>query len=295
MINRREVHNVGRLRNELVDSILDTERLVQFACHRVERTVCRLVDGRARTAPEPRVLRHRLVGALLYLFDLELARGPARGESRTTTSAEGTSPRVQRVVLEHFEHRHDHVGPLAEDAQRLLRTPLEDALRARVAHAVDHVARQPERNAFRDAQQLSLGEIGNRVYAERGVAYLVKGDAQVNVHDLARPIVHQNVGDMAVTQTQDMAHDRRRRDAPYVVESRCKPRDGRFVLLGEKVPHHGCCLGANVLEVCNQRVLPALITLSCLSEAGLNVGMLGVIGTISCEKEVNEIHRHISI
>lgn len=151
MIDRSQVDNVRRLRNELIDRVLDAERLVQLARHRVERTVRRLVDGRARgrgvmltRQPEPRVLpRHApdgLVGAVLDLFDLELARGPG----------------MERIVLEDLEHGHDDVRPLAQNAQGFFRTALEHALRARVAHAVHHVARHPERHAFRDSQQLSL-------------------------------------------------------------------------------------------------------------------------------------------
>ena len=58
MIDCSQVDSVRRLRDELVDRILDAERLVQFASHRVERTVRRFVDGRATrrgvvTQPEP--------------------------------------------------------------------------------------------------------------------------------------------------------------------------------------------------------------------------------------------------
>jgi len=71
-------------------------------------------------------------------------------------------PRVEGIVLENFEHGHDDIGPLAEHAQCFFRTSLEHALCTRVAHAVHHVARHPERDAFWDAQRLSLGPMNVR-------------------------------------------------------------------------------------------------------------------------------------
>jgi len=71
VIDRSQVDDVRRLRDELVDRVLDAERLVQFASHRVERAVRRLVDGRAArrgvvTQPEPRIsLVTRPTGSLV--------------------------------------------------------------------------------------------------------------------------------------------------------------------------------------------------------------------------------------
>lgn len=35
----------------------------------------------------------------------------------------------------------------------------------------------------------------------RGGSHLVKGNPQIDVHDLSRPIVHQNVGYMSIPKT----------------------------------------------------------------------------------------------
>lgn len=96
---------------------------------------------------------------------------------------------------------------------------------------------------------------------DRQRAHLVKGDPEIDVDDLARPIVHENVGDVSIPQTQHVTHDRRRRDAPRVVESHREPGDGRLVLLGEKVPHDGSRLLADVFELLDHRVHPSLVTI----------------------------------
>lgn len=91
-----------------------------------------------------------------------------------------------------------------------------------------------------------------------------------------------------------MADDRRGRDAPYVVQSHRKPGDGRFVLLGEKVPHDGRCLVTDLFELCNHRIHPALVSLSRLSENSGNVVVFEVIGTITWGESVNLIKVELS-
>lgn len=110
-------------------------------------------------------------------------------------------PGMKRIVLEDLEHGHDDIRPLAKNPQGFFGTSLEHALGARIPHAVHHVARHPERDAFGDAQRLSLHtdarENEMAIDVQRD-AYLVKGDPEINVYDLARPIVHQNVGYVSI-------------------------------------------------------------------------------------------------
>lgn len=77
-----------------------------------------------------------------------------------------------------------------------------------------------------------------------------------------------------------MAHDRRSRDAPDVVESHREPGNGRFVLFGKVVSHDGRRLVANVFELRHHRLHPALVAFSRLFEKSENIDVLGVVGTI---------------
>lgn len=77
-----------------------------------------------------------------------------------------------------------------------------------------------------------------------------------------------------------MPHDRRGRDAPYVVQSHREPGDGRFVLLGKVVPHDGRRLVTDLFELRDHRIHLALVTFSRLFEHQLDVGVLGIVGAI---------------
>ena len=68
--------------------------------------------------------------------------------------------------------------------------------------------------------------------------YLLEGDAEVNMYDLAIVVVHENIREMAVTQTNDVPNNRRRRDTPRVVQACSEPILRRSMVLGKIVTHN---------------------------------------------------------
>lgn len=70
-----------------------------------------------------------------------------------------------------------------------------------------------------------------------GRAYLLKGDAEVDVYDLPILRIQEDVRNMSIAKPEKMSDNGRRRHAARVVQARPEPRHGRFVLLGKVVPH----------------------------------------------------------
>ena len=95
------------------------------------------------------------------------------------------APVDQGVVAQDVEQRHDGLALLAQRVHGEFAAPAEHAFGARGAHGVDHVAREPERHDFRHGQHPPGFE----------------AHAQVNVHDLARLLVEQDVVAVAVAET----------------------------------------------------------------------------------------------
>jgi hypothetical protein len=70
-----------------------------------------------------------------------------------------------------------------------------------------------------------------------GGAYLIKSNSKVNVDDLSAVVIQEDVGRVAITETENMAHDRRSRHAARVAESHSEPRDRILVPLREVMSH----------------------------------------------------------
>jgi len=60
------------------------------------------------------------------------------------------APRMQWIVFEDLENGEDDFRVVAQYAQGFFRTALENPLSTGCAHAVDHVSRHAERDAFWD-------------------------------------------------------------------------------------------------------------------------------------------------
>ena len=56
-----------------------------------------------------RNLSSGLVGAVLYFFDLEFARGPEGAVSQAEKKPKQNEPGVKGIMLEDFEHGHDDI------------------------------------------------------------------------------------------------------------------------------------------------------------------------------------------
>lgn len=108
MINRRQVHDISRLRNEFIDGVLHAQRLVELDRDACQRTVCSFISGPARQVESdeskagriPGYTGGRLGGAVLDFFDFEFARGPlGAGVSQSVSqSSEGNARRRTRNV-----------------------------------------------------------------------------------------------------------------------------------------------------------------------------------------------------
>jgi hypothetical protein len=75
---------------------------------------------------------------------------------------------------------------------------------------------------------------GTRSWAR---TYRVEGDAVVDVDELARLFVDEDVGAVAVAEADGVANHRRCGRAPGVLEPHREPCERRLVLLGEEVAH----------------------------------------------------------
>ncbi len=57
------------------------------------------------------------------------------------------------------------------------------------------------------------------------------------MHELTRDRVNEDVGAMAITDSQHPSHHRSHGHTPSIVQSHGKPRHRILVLLGEEMPH----------------------------------------------------------
>lgn len=77
---------------------------------------------------------------------------------------------------------------------------------------------------------------------------LVESYAEVDGDELALDRVHEDVGDVTISKSDDMADDGRGSDTSRVVEAHVEPQRGRLVLLVEEMAHHGRHASEDLLE-----------------------------------------------
>ena len=141
-------------------------------------------------------------------------------------------PAVQRIVAQNVENGHDAVGLVAQGLERELAAATEDAFGAGDAHGVDEIAREAKWHNLGHGQD----------------AALLKGDAEVNVHDLARFLVEQDVVAVAITEAKNVAEDGDGGRGTRVREAFVEPVVRAFEALHEKVAEHRVEVVADLAE-----------------------------------------------
>lgn len=79
-------------------------------------------------------------------------------------------------------------------------------------------------------------------------SHLIESYAEVDSDELALDRIHEDVRDVTISESDDMADDGRRCDTARVVEAHVEPQGRRLVLLVEEVSHHGRHAREDLLE-----------------------------------------------
>lgn len=172
-------------------------------------------------------------------------------------------------MLEHLEDGCDQRSAFAKNSQRLFRTAAEHTLDSRHTKAIDDVLRETE---------------GDELW-DRETSALVERDPEIDLHELSLDLVHEDVGRVPVSESNDVSDDGSRRDAPRVVGADVEPEGRELVLLEEEVAHDGRELVESVEEVLVLGDVPVRrVVCGCATFGGLDRdrSCSGILGTKAC-------------
>lgn len=123
----------------------------------------------------------------------------------------------------------------------------------------------------------------SRIRIERRPAYLIEGDTEIDVHQLSRGFVNEDVGDMTIAKAEDVPNDRGRGGASRIVESSTEPRHRFLMTLVEEVVHDRMTMATNLFE-CKELILAFNVrrrsTSRSLFQHGLHLGVDVVSGIV---------------
>jgi hypothetical protein len=193
---------------------------------------------------------------------------------------------LEGIVLEHLEDGCDQRSAFAKNSQRLFRTAAEHTLDSRHTKAIDDVLRETEGDELWDRETSALRRrVSERSRRARGWTYLVERDPEIDLHELSLDLVHEDVGRVPVSKSDDVSDDGSRRDAPRVVGADVEPEGRELVLLEEEVAHDGRELVESVEEVLVLGDVPVRrVACGCATFGGLDRdrSCSGILGTKAC-------------
>lgn len=116
-------------------------------------------------------------------------------------------PGMQRIVLEHLEHRHDNVGRFPEHSEGELGASPECTVHAGDAHPIDNIVGQSEGHLFGDAQfatLITVSLMGFKRNAQTEDTDCFEHDTEINVDNLSGIGIDHHVGHVSIANAQDM-------------------------------------------------------------------------------------------
>lgn len=150
----REVAGIRRFLDHLVHRVLHAETRVELAAN----------DRKGPIGVVGQVFQFVVGLSSLDALCHFRRNSPARQRSQyVSESGDGArvemqryAPSLKRVVLEHFENRHENVGPLSQNSKRFFRTTSEHSVDAARTEAVDEVLSEAERHQLGNGQAFAL-------------------------------------------------------------------------------------------------------------------------------------------
>lgn len=174
-------------------SLLATEATARSASSGIPSSGSMSSDSASTTASAALFVCNDLTGGFLRRFRSSVSR---RGEVEPRERRD--VPHLQGVVLESVDDREDDPFPCSQDPQDLFAASTEDSFSPSEAEAVDHVARETKRYPLGHPELLPLRHQRNHSAStmrdfKRAETDPFKGDAKVNMYDLADTIVQHDV------------------------------------------------------------------------------------------------------